>query len=124
MENFLKGVQIDLRSALVRNCPVDNGLLKNSIEVLLDGNSLKIYMFDYGIMVDLGTKPHIIRPKNKKALHWGGKNGPVVKEVHHPGFEGTGWIRNVFYHKLKTILKNNLEMHLPGADIQVKFDDK
>lgn len=31
-----------------------------------------------------GTKPHVIRPKNKKALFWKGAAHPV-RIVHHPG---------------------------------------
>ena len=38
----------------------------------------------YAIFIELGTKAHIIRPKNKKALFWKGASHPV-KEVKHPG---------------------------------------
>jgi phage gpG-like protein len=41
----------------------------------------------YAAIHQLGgqTRAHIIRPKFKGALHWGGKGGPVVKSVNHPG---------------------------------------
>jgi len=39
---------------------------------------------EYGRHLEEGTPPHIIRPKNKKALYWRGAKHPV-KLVHHPG---------------------------------------
>ncbi|MYL45052.1 hypothetical protein GLV94_05305 [Virgibacillus halodenitrificans] len=39
---------------------------------------------EYGGYLEEGTPPHVIRPKNKKALYWYGASHPV-KEVHHPG---------------------------------------
>ncbi len=38
----------------------------------------------YGGILEEGSKPHIIRPKNKKALYWKGASHPV-KAVKHPG---------------------------------------
>lgn len=42
---------------------------------------------EYGEVLEEGSKPHIIRPKNKKYLYWKGAAHPV-KEVHHPGTKG------------------------------------
>jgi len=42
-------------------------------------------LVNYAAFVEFGTAPHMIFPKVKKALHWGGDDGPVVKYVHHPG---------------------------------------
>lgn len=40
----------------------------------------------YGDYVHEGTPPHVIRPKDKKALRWPGENGFIfAKRVHHPG---------------------------------------
>lgn len=39
---------------------------------------------DYAPHVQFGTKPHIIEPKNGKALYWKGAAHPV-KRVNHPG---------------------------------------
>lgn len=39
---------------------------------------------EYGEMLEEGTPPHVIRPKNKKALFWVGAAHPV-KKVNHPG---------------------------------------
>ncbi|BFH63909.1 MULTISPECIES: hypothetical protein [Paenibacillus] len=38
----------------------------------------------YGGILEEGSKPHIIRAKNKKALYWKGASHPV-KAVRHPG---------------------------------------
>ncbi|BFH66250.1 hypothetical protein J27TS7_10960 [Paenibacillus dendritiformis] len=38
----------------------------------------------YGGILEEGSKPHIIRPKDKKALYWSGAKHPV-RAVKHPG---------------------------------------
>lgn len=38
----------------------------------------------YGLYIEQGTPPHIIEPKNKKALFWKGAAHPV-RRVNHPG---------------------------------------
>lgn len=63
------------------------------------------------VMLNKGTRPHIIRPKNAKVLTWmgnnyraktrvrqlkslkGGNNNTIIyaKEVHHPGTEAREW---------------------------------
>lgn len=42
---------------------------------------------DYGEILEKGSKPHVIKPKNKKALYWRGAAHPY-KQVNHPGTEG------------------------------------
>jgi hypothetical protein len=42
----------------------------------------------YGLFVEVGTRPHVIRPKNPNGmLKWTGPDGAVhfAKQVHHPG---------------------------------------
>lgn len=40
----------------------------------------------YGEYIHDGTRPHVIRPKDKKALRWPGGNGFIfAKRVNHPG---------------------------------------
>lgn len=63
--------------------------------------------FVNGIMTH-NTPPHIIRPKDKKALHWGGKGGPVVKKVEHPGTRPQPFVRNTFRNNLSDIINKNL----------------
>ena len=70
------------------NCPVDNGRLRASIVMEERGDSFVIGTnVEYAKYVELGTAPHIIRPKNKKALYWYKAKHPV-KKVKHPGTKG------------------------------------
>ena len=43
----------------------------------------------HAVFVNFGTRPHQIRPKNKKALRWASGNGFIfAKLVNHPGYRG------------------------------------
>ena len=49
----------------------------------------------HAIFVQLGTRPHEIRPKNKKALRWASGNGFVFAgKVNHPGYIGDAYLIN------------------------------
>lgn len=53
----------------------------------IDGKNYVLYLahgVEYGVFLEEGTKPHEIRPRNKKALYWPGASHPV-KRVKHPG---------------------------------------
>lgn len=71
------------------------------------GTNNEIFKF-----VDLGTKPHIIRAKNAKMLHWVDASGKdfFAKEVHHPG------------NKPQDISKNIQEIWADGLMAEY-FDD-
>jgi len=48
----------------------------------------------YAAFVHDGTRPHVIRPKNKKALRWVSGNGfAFAKVVNHPGYVGDPWMK-------------------------------
>lgn len=58
---------------------------------------------DYGEILEDGSKPHIITPKNGKFLYWKGAAHPV-KKVNHPGTKGFKTLRKTFEeNKDKTI---------------------
>lgn len=43
----------------------------------------------HNIFVHFGTRPHTIKPKNKKYLRWtSGNNFAFAKKVNHPGYKG------------------------------------
>lgn len=117
------GIANDLRNELVRACPVDTGRLKGSIKYRVKGNVVEIYMVGYALYVEFGTPPHIIRPKNKKALRWNpdrGRKAPATndifaKEVHHPGTMPQPFIRNTLRTKLKGIIQRNMKMAMNEA---------
>lgn len=47
----------------------------------------------HALFVMFGTKPHVIRPKNKKALRWsGGGAFHFAKVVRHPGNKPDKWL--------------------------------
>lgn len=59
------------------------------------GDQLVLYLshgVEYGIYLELGTRPHEIRPKSKKALYWSGAEHPV-RSVMHPGTKSYAIVR-------------------------------
>lgn len=57
---------------------------------------------DYGEVLEEGSKPHIIKPRTKKALYWKGASHPV-KAVNHPGTKGTPIIGPTIENNIGTI---------------------
>ena len=45
----------------------------------------------YGFIVESGAKPHLIEPKNRKAIAFGGR---VFMRVRHPGMRGRYFMRD------------------------------
>lgn len=74
------------------------GALARSLRLRSDGKGGWIIDHDlqhapYAIFLHFGTRPHLIRPREKKALRWpsgqGGKTGFVfAKWAKHPGYKG------------------------------------
>ncbi|EGK12961.1 phage tail component protein [Desmospora sp. 8437] len=78
---------INVQREARKNAPVDTGRLRSSIRHnQTDGGFGAEVGTDvkYAPHIEFGTRPHTIRPKNKKALYWKGAKHPV-KVVHHPG---------------------------------------
>lgn len=106
MNDFKKLLAINLVNELSRVAPVDTGNLRLKIDWRIKNNNIEIFMPDYAIYLEFGTAPHIIRPKNAKALHWkSGGNDVFAKVVHHPGTQPQPFIRNTFRTKFKEICK-------------------
>ena len=62
------------------------GQLRDSIVARSSGpQGAGFYGVYYGEYVVHGTRPHLIMPRVKKALHWGGKPGVTARSVQHPG---------------------------------------
>ena len=77
---------------LMRNSPVDHGLLKSwFIESMSDSEAVIRTPAEYAQMVNDGTDPHVIEPVNKKALYWEGLDHPV-RRVNHPGTKGQHFV--------------------------------
>lgn len=59
---------------------------------------------EHGVFMEFGTKAHIIRPKNQKALRWPVSGGfAFAKEVKHPGTKATNFLSNALEAKLDII---------------------
>jgi len=61
--------------------------LHGGVDVRIPKEQFVLYLshgMEYGIFLEMGTPPHEIRPKAKKALYWRGAKHPV-KKVQHPG---------------------------------------
>ena len=97
-----------LLAEVKRNTPVRTGALRNSIILQKTQNGFEIgSSLSYAEAVEMGVEPHVIVPKEKKALFWPGAPHPV-KKVNHPGFSG----RFMFLKaskKFEPLLKQELE---------------
>ena len=69
----LKYAAEDMTRFLMQNSPVDHGLLRQwFIDSLSDEQAVIKSPAEYAIYQDQGTKVHMIKPVNAKALHWDG----------------------------------------------------
>jgi len=129
VEQFVDFVKFSLESELIKVTPVDKGGLKESVEVVFEKGELRIKMVEYGLYVEYGTQPHVIRPKNKKVLRWNKQKGSTTrkstdifaKKVTHPGTQPNPFIRNTMYHKLPGIVRKGAKKHLEGMSVEVEF---
>ena len=71
---------------LASNGSVKTGHLRRSIayKTTMTEGIVHTSNVAYAIGVEKGTRPHTIRPKNKKMLYWQGASHPV-RQVNHPG---------------------------------------
>lgn len=95
---LLRKIQIDATANAKRAVPRKTGHLGRTIGPggLTDSYTIVKATANYAAYVELGTRPHIIRPKNKKVLAWGAnrrlsgatrKGSAMIfaRVVHHPG---------------------------------------
>ena len=91
---------------------VKTGHLRRSISTKMGDMEATIHTSNlkYAPMVEYGTKAHIIRAKNKKALYWKGAKHPV-KQVNHPGSKAKPYLipafnqeKDQFLEKLKEVI--------------------
>ena len=81
----------DTQRFIQLNTPVDTGRLRGSIVIEeIDNGFIIGTNVEYAEDVELGTPPHLIVPKNKKALKFE-INGETVfaTRVNHPGTQGS-----------------------------------
>lgn len=84
----------ELIRVLMRNSPVDHGLLKSwFLDSLSSDEAVIKSPAEYAQWVNDGTDPYTITPTSKKALYWEGLDHPV-KVVHHPGIKGKHFVED------------------------------
>lgn len=92
-----------IRPIMVEEAPRGKtGNLRKNIKVTV-GSSFEgsvgpnLEITPYAWFVHKGTRPHIIRPKSKKALYWeGAPEGHPWKLVHHPGTKANPFVHRTF----------------------------
>ena len=113
VKNSAFNIQKEAMSNLTKNKSVDTGHLRRGITTDIRGLEAIIHTSNikYAPMVEFGTKPHIIRAKNKKALYWKGAKHPV-KSVRHPGGKAKPYLipafekeKDQFLEKLKEVIE-------------------
>jgi hypothetical protein len=74
--------------------PKKSGRLHDSLRAEVHRKVLRVGSLDvnYATDVEMGTAPHVIVPRNKKALYWPGADYPVRK-VNHPGTQAQPYLR-------------------------------
>jgi len=87
------------------------GVLRESI-IAVDNRV--IAKAPYAPFVEFGTKPHVIRPKKKKALAFETENGKevVVKKVNHPGSKPYPFFYADMKSRTKEVAKRFLQVFL------------
>ena len=84
----------ELIRVLMRNSPVDHGLLKSwFLDSLSSDEAVIKSPAEYAQWVNDGTGPYTITPTSKKALYWEGADHPV-RVVHHPGIKARHFVED------------------------------
>ena len=112
-----KGVEagtIEIERRAKANCPVITGDLRSSITREVIKTRGRVFTsVAHAKYVEFGTRPHMIKAKNKKAL----SDGSVIfgKTVIHPGFKGRFFMRRALYEnwiKIQNIVKRVFKLSL------------
>lgn len=100
-------IEKNAKQNLSNNKSVKTGHLMRGIGSDIKGLEATVHTSNikYAIMVEKGTKPHIIKPKNKKALYWKGASRPV-KQVKHPGSKAKPYLIPAFDKEKDKIIED------------------
>jgi hypothetical protein len=77
-----------------------SGRLHDSLRAECHDKVLRVGSLDcnYATDVELGTSPHVIKPRFKRALYWPGADHPVAK-VNHPGTAPMPYLRPALFQR-------------------------
>lgn len=80
--------------------PKRSGRLRDSLRAEVHDKVLRVGSLDcnYATDVEMGTSPHVITPRNKKALSWPDADHPVAR-VNHPGTHAQPYLRPALFQR-------------------------
>ena len=104
-------IEAQAKINLDRNKSVVTGHLRRGITTKIGNMEVTVHTSNikYAPMVEYGTKAHIIKAKNKKALYWKGASHPV-KSVRHPGSKAKPYLIPAFESEKDNLIKNLKEV--------------
>ena len=102
-------IERNAKQNVENNRSVKTGHLRMKIATQVGNMEVTVHTSNvkYARLVEEGTRPHIIRAKNKKALYWEGAKHPI-KSVRHPGSRAKPFLIPAF-EKEKEVLIRDLE---------------
>ena len=118
LEKSINYLATEVWKEAINNAPRVTGTLKRSIRIIpVDSLTKKISTgIRYAIFVEEGTRPHIIKPRRAKALHWiVNKTHYFSKLVRHPGTKGQYFMKRAMEHgeeKADEIFRKHIEFVL------------
>ena len=100
-------IESQAKKNLASNKSVVTGHLRRSIATKMGDLEATIHTSNvkYAVIVEKGSKAHVIRPKNKKALYWKGASRPV-KLVNHPGSKAKPYLEPAFESEKDKFIEN------------------
>ena len=100
-------IESQAKKNLASNKSVVTGHLRRSIATKMGDLEATIHTSNvkYAVIVEKGSKAHVIRPKNKKALYWEGAKFPV-KQVKHPGSKAKPFLIPAFESEKDKFIEN------------------
>ena len=100
-------IEANAKKNLAANKSVVTGHLRRSVATQMGDLEATIHTSNvkYAAIVEKGSKAHIIRPKNKKALYWKGATHPV-KQVNHPGSRAKPFLIPAFESEKDKFIEN------------------
>lgn len=106
LKNSAMTIEKNAKSNLTSNKSVKTGHLRRGIATDIGNMEATIHTSNikYAPMVEKGTKSHVIKAKNKKALYWKGAKHPV-KQVNHPGSKAKPYLIPAFEKETPYFLK-------------------
>jgi HK97 gp10 family phage protein len=107
LKNAGMNIEAEAKDNLTSNNSVNTGHLRRSIGNFRRGMTVTVHTSNvkYAVIVEKGSKAHVIRPKNKKALYWEGAKRPV-KLVNHPGSRAKPFLIPAFESEKDKFIEN------------------